>query len=116
MKASVAFYERYCGMRVVHERQDQSHVVWMGWGEDPPRFVIVLIQKPYEQNIQPPWQHMGLAVDPRDEVNAVHQRAEADGLAELWPPTDGGPVVGYFCGLLDPDGNRVEFSYGQHIG
>jgi hypothetical protein len=26
-----------------------------------------------------------------------------------------GPVVGYFCIVSDPDGNQVEFSYGQPI-
>jgi len=24
--------------------------------------------------------------------------------------------VGYYCGVLDPDGNRVEFSFGQPLG
>jgi hypothetical protein len=24
--------------------------------------------------------------------------------------------VGYYCGLRDPDGNSVEFSYGQPLG
>jgi len=26
-----------------------------------------------------------------------------------------GPIVGYFCIVTDPDGNQVEFSYGQPI-
>ena len=30
-------------------------------------------------------------------------------------PTYAGPIVGYFCIVLDPDGNQVEFSYGQPI-
>ncbi len=116
MGATAAFYERCCGMKVVHERREDSQVVWMGWGEDPPKFVIVLIAKPYEQNVQPPWQHIGMAVDSREDVDAIYKQAEADLLTDLWPPTDGGTIVGYYCGLLDPDGNRVEFSYGQRIG
>ena len=40
--------------------------------------------------------------------------ARADGLLEV-PPHDGGPVVGYYCVVRDPDGNHVEFSYGQPI-
>ena len=31
-------------------------------------------------------------------------------------PKDAGPVVGYFCMVHDPDGNWVEFSFGQGLG
>lgn len=116
MARSVAFYQRYCGLRVVHERHDETHVVWLGWGEDPPRFVIVLLQRDYERNEQPPSQHIGMAVDSRAEVDALHAQAVADGVPVHWPPVDAGPVVGYLCGVRDPDGNMVEFSFGQRIG
>lgn len=115
--ASIKFYERFCNMTVVHERrEDESHVVWMGWGEDPPRFVIVLIAEAYEQNVQPPWQHIGVAVDDRETVDDIFKRADADGVKGLWAPVDAGPIVGYYCGIPDPDGNIVEFSFGQRIG
>ena len=113
---SIRFYQRFCGMTVVHERKEESHVVWMGWGEDPPRFVIVLIARPYEQNIPPPWQHIGMAVDSRETVDELFDRAQQDGLKGLWPPVDAGPIVGFYCGVPDPDGNVVEFSFGQRIG
>jgi hypothetical protein len=34
----------------------------------------------------------------------------------VWPPRDEGFPVGYYCGLRDPNGNFVEFSYGQPLG
>jgi catechol 2,3-dioxygenase-like lactoylglutathione lyase family enzyme len=117
--AAIAFYERYCGLRVIHQRPNTSgtgRITWLGWGEDPPKFVIVLVEESYAQNKQPPWQHIGMAVDSRKEVDAVYTRAQADGLGELWPPVDAGPIVGYYCGVPDPDGNMVEFSFGQRIG
>ncbi len=116
---SVAFYERYCKMKVVHQRESESTsgtVVWLGWGEDPPKFVIVLLEADYERNEQPPWQHIGMSVDSRDEVDAIHSRAVADGLTGLWAPEDAGAIVGYYCAVPDPDGNMVEFSFGQRIG
>lgn len=116
IEASIKFYERYCGMRIVHDRTDDFRVVWIGWGEDPPRFVLVLLDKPYKQNVPPPLQHLGFAVDSRAEVDAVYARAEADGAPAPWPPVDAGPVVGYYCGLHDPDGNLVELSHGQRLG
>lgn len=116
-QTSIDFYARFCGLKVVHERHDgEKHVVWLGWGEDPPTFVIVLLQEDYARNEQPPWQHIGMAVSSRAEVDAIYGRAVADGLAGLWPPVDAGAMVGYYCGVPDPDGNMVEFSYGQRIG
>lgn len=117
LQYSVDFYERYCGMRVVHQRySNENTVAWLGWGEDPPKFVIVLIEENYDRNEQPDWQHIGMAVDSRDEVDAIHAKAVEAGLTNLWPPTDAGEIVGYYCGIPDPDGNMVEFSFGQRIG
>ena len=117
LDVSIAFYDRYCHMRVVHDRPGNAgRVVWLGWGEDPPAFVLVLLEEPYERSAQPPWQHIGMAVDSREEVDAVFAKARADGLENLWPPVDAGAIVAYYCGLPDPDGNMVEFSYGQRIG
>lgn len=117
IEASMRFYERYCGMQVVHQRNDDNvRVVWLGWGEDPPHFVIVLLERDYQRNEQPPVQHIGMSVDSRAEVDAIHARAASDGLGDLWPPVEAGPIVGYYCGLPDPDGNRVEFSFGQRLG
>jgi len=115
--ASITFYARYCRMKVVHDRTEEStRVVWLGWGEDPPKFVIVLLGISYERNEQPPSQHIGMAVDSREEVDRIHQRGVDDDVPVHWPPTDAGPIVGYYCGLRDPDGNMVEFSFGQRIG
>ncbi len=113
---SIAFYERYCGMQIIHDRTDDFRVTWLGWGEDPPRFALVLLHKPYETNQQPPLQHIGIATDTRDQVDAVARRARNDGLGAAWDPVDAGPIVGYYCGLADPDGNMVEFSHGQPLG
>ncbi len=116
---TTAFYEHFCGMQVVHRRtrdHGTGEVVWLGWGEDPPTFVIVLIEQPYTTNTQPPWQHIGMAVDARAEVDTIHQRALDAGLTDVWPPVDAGDVVGYYCGVRDPEGNMVEFSYGQRLG
>ncbi|MCA9244367.1 MAG: VOC family protein [Phycisphaerales bacterium] len=116
IEASIRFYVEYCGMRVVHDRHESFRVVWMGWGEDPPRFVIVLLDHDYERNEQPPYQHIGIAVDSRAEVDAICARAKAAGLDVPWEPADGGEVVGYFGAIRDPDWNMVEFSFGQRLG
>ena len=78
------FYRRYCDMRIVHQREtDDGRVVWLGWGEDPPRFVIVLLTGEYEQNIQPPWQHIGMSVDSREQVDAILDKINRVGFDAL---------------------------------
>ena len=47
---------------------------------------------------------------------AAAGRAEAAAGCLVWPPREDPYPVGYYCGLEDPDGNRVEFSYGQPLG
>ncbi len=116
IERSIAFYQRYCGMRIIRDRVDDFRVVWLGWEERTPSFVVVLLATPYEVNTQPPYQHLGLAAESRADVDALAARATADGVELAWPPQDGGPIVGYFCGLRDPDGNMVEISYGQPLG
>jgi catechol 2,3-dioxygenase-like lactoylglutathione lyase family enzyme len=58
--------------------------------------------------------HLGFAVESRDDVDAAANTARDEDILMI-PPHDAGPVVGYFCIVRDPDGNQVEFSYGQPI-
>lgn len=116
MARSIAFYERYCGMRVIHDRTDDFRVVWLGWETDRPQFAIVLLDHDYADNTQPPLQHIGIAVDSRAAVDEIIARAAADGADVAWQPIDGGEIVGYFGALRDPDGNVIELSYGQPLG
>ena len=50
----------------------------------------------------------------REDVDEIGARARKEGILER-VPADGGPIVGYFCIVRDPDGNLVEFSFGQSI-
>jgi catechol 2,3-dioxygenase-like lactoylglutathione lyase family enzyme len=94
--ATVAFYERFAGLGVVHERVDDgTRVVWIGEHPEAPEF--------------------GFAVESRAAVDEVAARAREAGVLAAEPKW-GGPVVGYYCILRDPDGHGVEFSYGQAIG
>ena len=61
------------------------------------------------------YSHLGFALESRDAVDAVAARAERVGCL-AWPPREEPYPVGYYCGLRDPDGNFVEFSYGQPLG
>ena len=47
--------------------------------------------------------------------DAVAEKAKGAGCL-IWEPREEPYPVGYYCGVRDPDGNAVEFSYGQPLG
>jgi len=103
-------------LHVVHERaEDGRRVIWLAEREADADFVLVLFEVPGERSPGPQnLQHLGFAVASRAEVDHAAAAARADGVLAL-EPLYAGPIVGYFCMVADPDGNQVEFSYGQPI-
>jgi catechol 2,3-dioxygenase-like lactoylglutathione lyase family enzyme len=116
MDESIAFYRRYAGLHLVHERVDAGvRVVWLSHRATDPELVIVLLELPFERAAEPqPSDHLGFDVGSRAEVDRIAALARREGCLKH-EPTDGGPIVGYFCMLRDPSGNACEFSFGQPI-
>jgi catechol 2,3-dioxygenase-like lactoylglutathione lyase family enzyme len=112
----IDFYGRFAGLRVVHDRVDDGvRVVWLSEQERDPEFVIVAIHLPPGKVTVPPHMaHFGYDLPSRAAVDEMAARGQAEGLL-VQGPTDAGRIVGYLCMLRDPDGNLVEFSYGQPI-
>ncbi|MCW5750182.1 MAG: VOC family protein [Alphaproteobacteria bacterium] len=116
--ASAAFYQSYCGLVPTHAR-DQDKVQPVIWLSEPGKeedFAIVLIgggTRPAQGDGD--FSHLGFACDSRAEVDRVAARA-ADEDRLVWPARQEPPPVGYYCGIADPDGNLVEFSFGQPLG
>ena len=112
---SVAFYRKYAGLFVVHEREDEgTRVVWLSERPVDPEFVFVLIPMAHTEEERPGVHHMGFSLPARTDVDAIADTARADGVLRVGP-RDAGPVVGYFCIVEDPDRNWLEFSHGQPI-
>jgi catechol 2,3-dioxygenase-like lactoylglutathione lyase family enzyme len=115
LAGSVAFYRKYAGLAVAHERVDDgTRVVWLAERPDDPSFVFVLIPMAHTEVERPGVHHFGFSLASRTEVDAIAATARADGLLRDGP-RDAGPIVGYFCIVEDPDRNWVEFSFGQPI-
>ncbi len=114
LERTIAFYRKHVKLHVVHDRNDDGvRVVWLSERAEQPTFVLVL----FEAGSAPGpgcLQHLGFAVASREEVDAAATLARADGALGM-EPIYAGPIVGYFCIVLDPDGNQVEFSHGQPI-
>lgn len=117
LEASVAFYRRFCGLEIVHDRTDaesRARIVWLA-EPDVDDFMLVLIPGGGSHPaLAGEFSHLGYALPSRASVTAIAERGRAEGCLK-WEAQDHPPPVGYFCGLSDPDGNVVEFSYGQPI-
>lgn len=116
VEASVAFYERYARMSVVHRRKDsesEGEVVWISDRTRP--FVIVLIRVERVEHPLAPWAHLGVGCESREEVDRLCAEARSEGRL-LTGPTDSGYPVGYWALLSDPDGHTLELSFGQEVG
>jgi catechol 2,3-dioxygenase-like lactoylglutathione lyase family enzyme len=121
LAACVAFYRDFCAMTCVHERADSEggeggRVVWLAEpGRETEFILVVLAGGPGRDQGEGDYSHFGFALESRAAVDAIAEKARAAGCL-LWPPREEPYPVGYYCGLSDPDGNAVEFSYGQPLG
>lgn len=111
------FYIKYCKLKVLERRVDPNtgyRVIWMGKNLN---FVIVAFEaenKPIQSTTKP-LSHLGFSLSSREEVNQITEIAKNEGLLNYGPAFID-KDVGYICEILDPDGNSVEFSYGQKLG
>ncbi|MES4612071.1 MAG: VOC family protein [Ewingella sp.] len=117
LDASIAFYEKFADMQVIHRRgergTDARPVAWMSDMTRP--FAIVLAEDPDSTDTKlGPFGHLGVACQSKEEMDARLALARADGVLRTEPKESGAPV-GYWAFLDDPDGNTFELSYGQEI-
>ncbi len=113
----VAFYQKYCQLQVIHEREKRSkRVIWMAEIGREHEFVIVLLGGGSRHPLaDTDFSHLGFAVESREDVDRIALAAKQEGVL-VWPPVQEPYPVGYYCGLRDPNGSYVEFSYGQPLG
>lgn len=123
LDATAAFYQDYCSMRPIHERKGGherndggTRVLWLAEpGRDKDFIIVMMPGGPGRDQADRDYSHLGFACESREAVDAIAARAEAEGCL-VWAPREEPFPVGYYCGLRDPDGNFVEFSYGQPLG
>jgi len=113
---SIAFYEEFAGLHVIHRREAKEPldaVAWMADGLRP--FALVLVaSRSLKDTPLGPFGHIGIACSTRDEVLRQADEAERRGILRS-KPRDDGPPVGCWTYIADPDGNTLELSFGQEI-
>jgi catechol 2,3-dioxygenase-like lactoylglutathione lyase family enzyme len=116
VEATIAFYERYARMRVVHRRADPASGRSVLWLSDLTRpFVVVLVEMDAVDATLSGFAHLGVACESRDEVDRLCRLAREEGRPTMGP-FDSGYPVGYWAFIGDPNGHNLEVSYGQEVG
>ena len=117
LDASVAFYGKYTGLRVVHRRaratDENRDIAWLSDRTRP--FVLVLAEAAAVESPLGPFAHLGVACASREEMDELCAVAKSEGCLREEPRETGGPA-GYLAMLSDPDGHTLELSYGQEVG
>ena len=99
-----------------HQREDNgTNVVWIQ-ADDKSSF-LVFLQSPDSKEPTPilsPFAHLGIEMESKEEVDLIAEEGRVHDCL-IWEPRQEPDPVGYVCALSDPDGNLVEYSYGQSI-
>ncbi len=117
LDACINFYQTFCEMAVVHQRvAGTQRIVWMAESGRERDFIFVMMEGGKDLRLpDKDYRHFGFALASREHVDKIAAAADhVDCL--VWPPREEPYPVGYYCGLRDPNGNYVEFSYGQPLG
>ncbi|MGX5219438.1 VOC family protein [Pseudomonas segetis] len=117
LDACIEFYREFCAMGVIHQRAGKgSRIVWMAEPGKEHQFILVMMPGGQQRQLAATdYSHFGFAVESREQVDMLANKARAAGCL-IWEPRDEPYPVGYYCGVVDPGGNYIEFSYGQPLG
>jgi catechol 2,3-dioxygenase-like lactoylglutathione lyase family enzyme len=110
----VQFYQRYAEMEVIHDRHEQGvRVTWIRHRQDRSGLILILIHRPKTTEVKrETLNHLGFHAASRSDVDLLSKLADSEGCL-VEPAKEGGMIMGYYCTVRDPDGNLVEFSFGQ---
>lgn len=129
LERTIRFYEELLPGKVVARRKSRdfwrTEIAWIE-PEGQPGFTLVFIQPGRVRwllflfHLLTPrqirsYEHVGLACSSREEVDQRAAAALAYGAKLLHPPSFVDEQVGYVAETVDPDGNPVEWTYGQRV-
>jgi catechol 2,3-dioxygenase-like lactoylglutathione lyase family enzyme len=112
---SVAFYERWSGLKLVDRLEDPktgNKAARMGDGHSTFEMALVQTAQPVAEHLAG-MSHLGIGCADREEVDRLCAEAEREGCLRRGP-IDSGYPLGYWAFLTDPDGHQLELSYGQN--
>ena len=113
---SIAFYERWAGMKVIDRLEDpKSGAKAARMRDGHSAFAVALVQngQPVDHHLAG-LGHLGIGLADRETVDQLSAEADRDGCLRRGP-IDSGYPLGYWSFLSDPDGHQLELSHGQNV-
>lgn len=130
LERSIRFWEAMLPGRLIARRSGKdlfrTEVAWIE-PEGQPGFAVVLIQPTRVRRLlqvfhacvpraMRSFEHVGFRCASKDAVDERAARAAALGASVLFPPAQVDERVGYIFEVKDPDGNPLEWTFGQSFG
>ena len=114
LEDSVRFYQRYCQMEIIEDRSfsGEGSVYLSEAGKKADLILQIKSGGAHQTLADNDETHIGFTVESREVVDVLASMAKAEGVM-LYEPGEYLPNA-YFCGIKDPNGNCVEFGFGQH--
>lgn len=113
---SITFYEKWAGMKVQERPKDPTGIQGARLAQKGGTFVISLLELPVQMaQPMPGVMHLGLECGSKAQVDKIAADAKKAGIL-VSGPVDSGDDLGYQTYISDPDGNQLEFSFGQKVG
>jgi catechol 2,3-dioxygenase-like lactoylglutathione lyase family enzyme len=108
------FYQRYCQMEINQDRSvsGQGSMYLSEAGKKAGLILQIKSGGAQQTPADNDETHIGFSVESREIVDVLASMARAEGVM-LYEPGEYLPNA-YFCGIRDPNGNCVEFGFGQH--
>ena len=116
LEKTIEWYENFSPLNQIHYRTDSDgSVAWLAT-KDRSLVIVFISSSDSKEPISTLNQlaHMCISVESCSRVDEIADMGRNAGCL-AWEPELLPPPVGYICALRDPDGNTVEFSYGQEL-
>lgn len=114
LDVSIAFYEKWAGLKVQAKVTDPTGIRSARLAEKSGGFVLSLLAGPMAMAM-PGAMHLGFDCATKAAVDKLAADAKTAGIL-TFGPADSGPDLGYQAYITDPDGNNIEFAFGQKVG
>ena len=116
LEKSIAFYTKWASMKVQERPTDPVGIKGARLAQKGGTFIISLLEMPVQMALPMPGvMHLGLECASKAQVDKIANDAKKAGIL-VSGPVDSGPDLGYQTYISDPDGNNLEFSFGQRVG
>lgn len=113
IESMISFYTEFAEMELIHRRVDEGiNVAWVRLNDRNSLTIVMIEEKSPKNEAYQRFNHFGFDCPSKEAVDYISNKGKEYNCIR-YEAFDGGEVLGYMCMLKDPEGNLLEFAYGQ---